>query len=328
MTPPVVVIGGGIAGASVAYVLGRAGQAVTMIDAGIHAASTVPSALLNPVRGQAGRVPDRALEGLPFTWALLRELAAAGHDIPHGATGVYRPVPDAKTRAKFDRHRPDGLNAAWRRPAEVPFPLSAGWEAVLHLPEGGWVDGAAFTQALRRASGAAVIRARATDWTADRVTLDDGSVLPAAAVIHCGGAVGASWASLPGTHRAGTMLLLDRPATPAPVSFGAYLAPAARGGVLGATFEAPAAQWGPEVLPLASLGWLLGKGAALAPLAGTRITGTWRGTRLSGLSAGRDGDGVWHLRGLGSQGFLLGPLLAAELAADVVRHAPGNAPRA
>ncbi|WP_412029582.1 NAD(P)/FAD-dependent oxidoreductase [Deinococcus yunweiensis] len=325
MTLPVIVIGGGIAGSCVAYFLARAGRPVTVVDAGVHAASMVPSALLNPVRGQAGRVPERALEGLPFTWALLRTLVAVGFDIPHGATGVYRPVPDAKTRAKFDRHCPDGLDAQWQNPDQVPFALTTGHTAVLYLPEGGWVDGAAFTRAVREASGATVIRAQATAWTADAVMLDDGRTLPAAAVVHCGGSVGSSWAGLNGTHRAGTMLLLDRAATPAPVSFGAYLAPAAHGGVLGATFEAPTTQWTPEVLPLTSLKWLLGKGMALVPLAGTAVTGTWSGTRLSGLVAGVDANSVWCLRGLGSQGFLLGPLLAAELAAALLRHGAGDA---
>ncbi|THF88852.1 FAD-binding oxidoreductase [Deinococcus sp. KSM4-11] len=326
MIPPVIVIGGGIAGSSVAYFLGRAGVRVVLVDAGIHAASTVPSALLNPVRGQAGRVPERALEGLPFTWALLRDLTGAGFRMPHGATGVYRPVPDTKTREKFDRHRPAALRADWQHADDVPFRLATGWNAVLHLPGGGWVDGAAFIQGLRSAAGAPVIAAKVTSWTADSVTLENGQRLAASTVIHCGGAIGATWAGLGGTHRAGTMLLLDRPATPAPVSFGAYLAPAATGGVLGATFESPTALWHPEALPLASLGWLLGKGAALVPLTGTSITGTWSGTRLSGSTVGRDDRGVWHLRGLGSQGFLLGPLLAAELAVTVARHVAGDAP--
>ncbi|WP_309573441.1 FAD-dependent oxidoreductase [Deinococcus sp.] len=326
MTAPVVVIGGGIAGASVAYFLGRLGRPVTLVDAGLHAASTVPSALLNPVRGQAGRVPERALEGLPFTWALLRDLMAAGRDVPHGVTGVYRPVPDVKTRAKFDRNRPQELAARWLAPSDMPFSLAGGWDAVLHLPQSGWVDGAAFTRAVRDASGAQVIHARAASWTSESVTLEDGRTLRAAAVVHCGGSVGASWAGIDGMHRVGTMLLLDRPATPSPLSFGAYLAPAATGGVLGATFEAPTPHWQPENLPLASLRWLLGKGAALTSLAGSHISGSWSGTRLSGRRNHRDDRGVWHLSGLGSQGFLLGPLLAAELAADVVSHAAGDAP--
>lgn len=123
------------------------------------------------------------------------------------------------------------------------------------------------------------------------------------------------------THRAGTLLTLDRPVTRVPVSFGAYLAPAGVGGVLGATFEAPASTWQAPTLPLRSLGWLLGKAEALTDTGGARVTGRWSGTRLSGLVAGRTPDGVWRLSGLGSKGFLLGPLLARHVSGDVVRAA-------
>ena len=63
---------------------------------------------------------------------------------------------------------------------------------------------------------------------------------------------------------------------------------------------------------------LLGKGAALCDLSGLRVTGHWTGSRLSGLKVGRDESGAWHLSGLGSKGFLLGPLLARELAGQLL----------
>ena len=155
-------------------------------------------------------------------------------------------------------------------------------------------------------------RLRALTWDARSVTLDDGRVLQATAVIFCGGSVGSTWAGEVAIHRAGTLLKLDRAVTGVPVSFGAYLAPSATGGVLGATFETPAKHWHPPALPLPSLGWLLGKGEALADLSGARVTGRWTGSRLSGLQAGVGTDGVWRLSGLGSQGILLGPLLAGR----------------
>ena len=77
-----VVIGAGIAGASVAYFLGKAGVQVTVIDAAQHTASHVPSALINPVRGQSGQVDGGALEGMHLTWALIAALTAQGYDIP------------------------------------------------------------------------------------------------------------------------------------------------------------------------------------------------------------------------------------------------------
>ena len=67
-----------------------------------------------------------------------------------------------------------------------------------------------------------------------------------------------------------------------------------------------------------SLGWLLGKGDALTDLSGVQVTARWSGRRLSGLEVGRAADGSWRLSGLGSKGFLLGPLLARHVAGDVL----------
>lgn len=324
MTPRLLVIGGGVAGASVAYFGARAGARVTVVDAGEHAASHVPSALVNPVRGQSGQVDPRALEGLRLTWALVEALAGAGVDVPHGRTGVVRPVPDDRTRQRFVRNLPPELPHRWLPPEEQPAALAPGWPHALLLPEGGWLDGAAFVAGLLAVSGARVVRARVRAWAARTVTLESGECLRADAVVWCGGALGAGWAGEPGVQRAGTLLTLDRSPTPLPLSFGAYLAPAATGGVLGATFEAPVSGWPGEgeptpALPVGSLAWLLDKGDALSDLGGVRVTGRWSGRRLSGLVAGRVENGSWRLSGLGSKGFLLGPLLARHVAGDVMR---------
>ena len=314
----VTIIGGGIAGSSLAYFLARAGARVTLVDAGQHAASHVPAALLNPVRGQSGQVDGRALEGLAATWALLDELTAAGHDIPHGRQGVLRPLPDEKTRRKFERHLPAELPHEWRG---VDPPLTAGWHSALYLPEGGWVDGRAFCEALQRASGAELVRGRAVqrdgEWRLERPDQQPATIHRQHLVL-CGGSLGSTWAGETRTHRMGTVLLLDRAPAAVPLSFGAYLSPTARGGALGGTFEAPHSAWQEPKLPLASFQWLLQKGAALSDLCGLRVTGRWTGSRLSGLKVGRDEAGVWHLSGLSSKGFLLGPLLARELAGQIV----------
>ncbi|MEF2280051.1 FAD-dependent oxidoreductase [Deinococcus sp. YIM 134068] len=317
--PHVLVIGGGVAGASVAHFASRLGARVTVVDAGLHAASGVPSALVNPVRGQSGAVDARAVEGLRLTWQLVEMLESAGHATPHGRTGVLRPVPDERARGRFERNLPSELPHSWLHPEDVPVPLAPGWDHALWLPEGGWLDGAAFTAGLVAASGSEVVRARAVRRNARSVTLEDGKVLTGDAVVWCGGSVGASWAGEEATHRAGTLLTLDRTVTSVPVSFGAYLTPAAVGGVLGATFEAPTSTWERPLLPLRSLGWLLSKADALTDLSGARVVGRWSGTRLSGLTVGQETDGVWRLSGLGSKGFLLGPLLARHMAGDVMR---------
>ncbi len=319
----VVVVGAGIAGASAAYFLARGGAAVTVVDAGAHTASHVPSALINPVRGQSGGVDARALAGMAFTWALVRDLNSQGRPVPHGQAGVLRPVPDERARARFERNLPPDLAHRWLKPEESPEPLAPGWAHVLSLPQGGWVDGQAFTGALLHASGARVVQGRAVAWTAHEVQLLGADPLHADAVVVCGGSVGAHWAGEAATHRMGTLLTLDRAVTRQPVSFGAYLAPAQTGGVLGATFEAPSPQWQPETFPLPSLGWLLGKGLALSDLRGAQVIGRWTGSRLSGLKAGPQPDGTWRLGGLGSKGFLLGPLLAHGLAGGLLASRGG-----
>lgn len=318
------VIGAGIAGASVAYFLSRAGFSVTVVDAGVHAASHVPSALINPVRGQSGQVDARAIEGMHFTWNLIRELTTQGHDLPHGQNGVLRPMPDDRTRAKFERNLPAELKTEWLSSAATPEPLAPGWAHILRLPEAGWVDGKALCQALLKASGAEVIQGKAGKWDATDVHLTaHRAPLPAHHIIFCGGSVGGTWAGEAATHRMGSMLLLDRAPTRQPLSFGAYVSPDARGGVLGGTFETPSPVWEEPCLPLASLEWLLGKGEALTDLQGVSVTGVWTGSRLSGLKAGRQTDGTWRLSGLSSKGFLLGPLLASQLARQISESRDG-----
>lgn len=321
------VVGSGIAGAAVAYWAAQAGWAVTVVSLGgeaRQAASDVPSALLNPVRGQSGKVPPRAAEGLALTWELVERLTAEGWAVPHGRVGVVRPVPDVATQTKFERNLAELPHEWW--PPEQVAGLAAGWFAALYLPQGGWLDGAALCQALLTAAEVQQLGGAVVQATAQHLTLADGTVLAADAVCWCGGSVGARLhaAAAAGfrdspvqSHRAGTLLTLAESPAPLPLSFGGYLAPAATGGVLGATFERPAAEWSLPTLPFASLDWLLHKGHRLSHLQDVHVTGQWSGTRLSGLRAGRGADGVWELTGLGSKGYLLGPLLARDLVATL-----------
>lgn len=304
-----IVIGGGIAGSSVAYFLAQQGIQVTLIDAGIHTASYVPSALVNPVRGQSGKIDPQAIQGMQFTWQLLSELKQAGYDIPHHQSGVIRPLPNDKIRRKFEQNLPPELDYHWIKPSA---PLTNHWKHALHLPEGGWIDGQVLVTALQQAAKVQLIQAKALSQSPHQVEIE-GQTLSTDLVFCCGGSLGSSWAGEQRTHRMGSMLLLDRPISPQPLSFGTYLAPAKIGSVLGGTFEAPAQQWQPPHLPLHSLAWLLDKGSKLSDLSGLNVTGIWTGSRLSELKFGPDEQGVWHFSGLDSKGFLLGPLLAKKL---------------
>lgn len=316
-------IGGGIAGASVAYFAAQHGASVTVLDAGDGRASDVPAALVNPVRGQGGRVNRQMVEGMRETWALVEALEAAGFPVPHGRAGLWRPVPDEATRLKWTRQLPEGLPHRWERAEDVPG-LAPGWHAALWLPEGGWLDGKALVGGLLRASGAVVLRARARSWTAGQVKLEDGEILAADVVFVCGGSRGADWAGETATHRGGSLWLTGQAPVAVPLSFGVYASPAARGGVLGATFEAPAAHFNAAPPPAASLEWLARGAERLLGAVPGDVTGLWTGSRLAGLRAGRDARGVWLLSGLGSKGFLLAPLLARHLVGDALGGGAGS----
>ncbi|WP_312846408.1 NAD(P)/FAD-dependent oxidoreductase [Deinococcus rubellus] len=256
------VIGGGIVGASAAYFAARRGFVVTLLDAGEGRSSDVPAALLNPVRGQSGKVEALSLKGLRQTWALIQELEVCGHVVPHGQTGVLRPVPDEKTRRKWQANLPAELPHRWRESTDLP----PGWHSALEIPEGGWVSGAALVRVLKVASGARLVRGRAAAITGSGAVLEGGTTLAADQVICCGGSFGAAQFGVGrGVHRAGSLLLLDE-APEQPLSFGAYLSPAQVGGVLGATFETQVDSHAEALalgLPLKSLDWLLDKGGPL-----------------------------------------------------------------
>ena len=309
----VLVIGGGVAGAAVTYWAAHLGARVTLLDAAEGRASEVPAALVNPVRGQNGTVGARAVEGMRETWRLVEALEGLGYAIPHGR-GLSRPVPDAATRERWATRLPPDLPHNW---VDTAPGLAPGWSGALFLPEGGWLDGGALVRALTAASGAEVVRGRARAWDACGADLENGR-LTADLVVFCGGSRGADWAGEAATHRGGSLWLTEGAPAPIPLSYGAYASPAATGGVIGATFEAPSAHFNATPPPSLSLDWLAGKARKLLGEV-PPVTGTWSGSRLSGLRCGRTPDGVWRLTGLGSKGFLLGPLLARHLVGDALR---------
>ncbi|GEM49809.1 NAD(P)/FAD-dependent oxidoreductase [Deinococcus cellulosilyticus] len=306
---PLIIVGGGIAGSALAYFATKEGLETVLVDAGKHAASDVPSALINAVRGQNGHVVEGGLEGARFTFALLDELSAAGFEVPHSRAGIYRPVPDEKTFLKWMKNLPENYPHEWLEQAPAEVHLQEHWYRVLYLPVGGWVDGQAFCAALRIASGARVIRQTAVSIVPDRVVLQDQTALEGT-VVFCGGSYGASQAGFAGTHRRGSLLLLQDTLSPLPVSFGIYATPARKGGVLGSTFETPEDRCSPQGLPLKSLNWLLEKARLTFRTLEPNFSGVWTGVRYSGATLP---EGLLTLTALGSKGFLLGPKLARDM---------------
>ena len=333
------IVGGGIAGWSVAWHAARAGRRVTLIDDGLHRASDVPIALINPLRGARGRLVDGGVDGLAATFALIDRLRGDGHAID-GARGLFRPLVgiggDAASEGYW-RARLEG-RLAFRFDA-CPPSSTRFVEPVptLYLPDAGWVAPASLLGALRAASGATVVSARAVAVAPDRVRLADGRTVAARQVVWCGGAWGAAileaaadpvaagdgrrTAAEPSRatpYRPGSLAVASRPPTAVPLAFGLYAVPRPErdgGGVLvGPTREASTATFAIDGDEAAAVRHLQDRVAGV--FAGTiALEPAWRGVRLAALPAAAASAlvGVPSITALGSRGFLTAPLLAAAL---------------
>ena len=149
----VLVIGGGIAGATLHYCLARSGVSSLLVDAGAEGAagaSSVPAALLNPNRGRSGRASLADQEGLAAFWNLVSELEAADLDPGAARSGVLR-IADNPRQARAWQRLPDTM---WLEPTAVDPVYHAPFGAML-VERGGWVRPAALLGALEAAAAAA-----------------------------------------------------------------------------------------------------------------------------------------------------------------------------
>jgi glycine/D-amino acid oxidase-like deaminating enzyme len=315
--PHVVIVGAGIAGASAAYFARRQGARVTIIDAGDGTASRVPVALVNPVRGTGGKIVKGGFEAARFTFELVDTLISVGHEVQHGR-GVYRPVPNAATRADWEKQLPAGSPAQWVD-IDPTFGLKGEWHSALFLPEAGWVDTASVLQALLSESKATILNDEVTaiDAQTRRLTLLSGERLQAEILLWCGGARGAA---LTGaglhTYRPGSVLRLEQALSEKALSYGLYAAPSRDGtGVVGSTSEPRANTYNMEENQ-----W------ALARLK-TRVAGMWGveiavGSTFRGVRLGRNTPAeIPTLDGFGSRGYLLAPRAAFEWAIATIGKA-------
>ena len=155
----VLIVGGGIAGASAAYFAARAGRRVTLVDVGLHRASDLPIALVNPLRGRLGRIVRDGIEGARCTFALIDRLIGDGHRIAHGR-GLWRPLIGApeklRARAFWDALLPSDFSFDWHGAAPAALGLVVA-PPTLWLAEAGWVAPRELLAALLTASRALVI---------------------------------------------------------------------------------------------------------------------------------------------------------------------------
>jgi glycine/D-amino acid oxidase-like deaminating enzyme len=312
MTAPahVLIVGAGIAGASAAYFASKAGARVTLIASPSGTASQVPTALINPVRGTAGKVVTGGFEAARFTFQLIEELMQRGHHIGHGR-GVFRPVPDAETRERWQQQLPDEEDYEWRV-VDASLGLSDAWHSALYLPQAGWVETNSLLQALLTESGAQRITAEvvAINARGAGVQCADASVVEADSLLWCGGARGAALSGA-GAHtfRPGSVLLLEQTLSEQAVSYGIYAAPCGRSGVVGSTSEPRANQYQDDPDSQWAIDRLQRRVAGMwhhVP----RVTGTFRGVRFERNAKAS----IATLDGFGSRGYLLAPLAASNWA--------------
>ncbi|MEX2534887.1 MAG: FAD-dependent oxidoreductase [Trueperaceae bacterium] len=319
---PLLIVGGGVAGCSLAFALARRGIGAELVESGRigdQGASAVAAALLNPYRGRSAKPGRYDLAGLAAFWQMCDVLEDAGFD--HGArrSGVLRV-------ASSDRQA-----NAWRKIAgldeflDLPAPYRAPNGAFL-VGAGGWVEPARLLAALktwtsrRRSSfveGCTVERLEAVDgqWLAHT---EGGGVIRARNVALCLGAGSVAGAPLPPLQLiVGDQITLRSDARlPYPLAGSIYLASDGGRVFIGGNHREPGTDdpQAPELLRASA--------ARMAPpLAGATIERVWTGVR-----AKQPGNqpilrelepGLWYLGAFGGRGFLTAPLLAGRLAAQL-----------
>ena len=328
------VVGGGVAGSTLALAAARAGASVDLFDAadGLGGASGVPAALVNPYRGRSGRASLADRLGAARTWALAWSLHLEGLDPGAHPVGVVR-LADQARQAR-----------AWRqRPGAIPFgpelePEPGRWRAPhggMLVPVGGWIDPPRWLGALRRAAEALgarwhhhtavqdVSRGARGGWSlgaAPRLEGDDGEAYDKVALCLGASAPGAlphlRVAALPGA-----VALLPGYLPAKPLAGAVYAAPvgsAERYGLdprqpwLAVGGGSPARATGFADLR-AALAWTL-------PSEPQELVATWSGLRARGRDSQPEvvalDEGLWWFGSFGGRGFLR----AASEAERLVEH--------
>ncbi len=306
-TADVLIVGAGIAGSSAAYFAAKRGRSCLVIDAATDCASTVPTALINPVRGFLARCSEEDLEGAKASFALIDSLAKEGHDIKAGR-GLWRPVPTAEQRDLWAAELPAAMPHRWADATGLSGVLRGHWIAALYLPESGWVDTASFLGALRKASRAEFVTGEVArvDVAQSMVVLQGGEKITGRTLLWCGGAYGAARIAKGARFRPGSVLVAAERIFDEALSYGLYCAPHSTGSVVGSTTEPQYVNYPPAWDEEQPLKRLVGRARGIFQEE-LSVTAAWRGVRLESaeLTAGLDCLGPF-----GSRGYLLAPKAA------------------
>lgn len=210
----VAIVGGGVAGLSLARAAARAGASVALFERaadGPGGASALPAALLNPWRGRKGDAHPDDLAGLATVRRWAAQLAAEGREPAAHLAGLLR-IPGSSRQARGWRERAAAEpTLAWIEPERVPPPYYAPFGA-LRVQDGGWLEPGRWLAALAssaRALGAEVrtgvavarlIGGEAAAWRLDGV--DGAPLATATAVVVAVGADAAPAATFGGAELA------------------------------------------------------------------------------------------------------------------------------
>ncbi len=326
-TPPIVVIGGGIAGLSLTHALARAGAEVVLLERGRlgrQGASSLPAALLNPHRGRSGRAQPLDLAGLAAFWRTAAELEGQG--LSSGATrsGVLRIASSPRQARQWGRLTTEvGTDVRWLEAAEIAAPYHAPYGGML-VAAGGWVVPELFLSALAQAAqqrGAELregVRALQISGRqgALKIVTDVGAVAASQAVL-CVGAEATPALPLPPLERvAGEIVTLNaanHPPLPHPLAGAVYGVQSGERAFVGGNHrDAGTADDSSSLRLRRSFGWFV------PALAAAEVVATWSGVRAR--ADGNEprmealGGGVWFFGALAGRGFLCAPLLARRLA--------------
>lgn len=334
-TPPTaVVIGSGIAGASVARQLARRGIAVTVLERDRPACggSGNPVGVVRPEPGGAAN-PVTELSAAGTTW-LQRWTSRHARSVRHAWCGVLRIARDERKREKMAAQATQ-VGADWLEPVDLPsaellcgaLPAESGF----HLPQAGWVVPPTLVAALldhplitlKTGAQATALESRDDGWC---VMLADGSVLQARVAVLATAFDGGLGPVRMATGRArGQLSCLpardDRPLAKIVCREG-YITPAIDGvHTVGATVqhddEAPEARRSDDEENFQRLQRLLPGFAGDASALHSGRVG-WRATTQDRVPlVGRVADGLYASLGHGARGVTCAPLCGEFVAAMI-----------
>jgi len=319
----IAIVGGGVMGSTLLYLLTARGLPVTLFEGGKlsgHGASGVPVALLNPYRGRSARASPFDLESLGTMWQLVDALEAEGYETGVHRSGVLRVASNAK-QAKVWRKR-DGVR--WLGPDEVDAGYHAPFGAFV-ASQGGWLEPhmwlRALVQAARQRGGIALEGCEVTrlEPGTHHTTLHTtaGSFSAAKVVLCSGPSLTLGQGALGLEHVAGEVVGLKLGAPPPALVY--PLAGAVYGAARGETFylggnHRPATRTddtAPAQLQRAG-GWFI------PALQGAELESVWHGVRAKTPDhlpiVQQLGPGLWFAGALAGRGFLA----AAQVARTVV----------